>query len=106
MIPQQPDHNDRDDVIVCRCQEVSRGEIAQAIRQGAHSLRDVKLRTEAMMGLCQGRTCQREVARMLAMATGAPLAALLPRCPRPPVRPVPLAALASGPPPANEHAEP
>lgn len=82
-----------DEVLICRCQEVTRGEICDAIRRGARTLRDVKLHTEATMGLCQGRTCRREIAREIAASTGVEMAELLPRCARPPVRPVPLAAL-------------
>jgi NAD(P)H-nitrite reductase large subunit len=90
-----------DDVLVCRCQEVTRGQVRAAIANGARSLRDVKLATRAMMGLCQGRTCRREIARELA-AAGADPARLLPRRERPPVRPVPLAALGAGEAPEGE----
>jgi len=83
-----------DDVLICRCQEVTRGQVREAIRQGARTIRDVKLQTEATMGLCQGRTCRRQIAYEIAAATGINPAELLPRCARPPVRPVPLAALA------------
>jgi NAD(P)H-nitrite reductase large subunit len=83
------------EVLVCRCQEVSRGQVRAAIADGACCLRDVKLVTRAMMGLCQGRTCRREIARELA-AAGADPAALVDRRERPPVRPVPVAALAAG----------
>jgi NAD(P)H-nitrite reductase large subunit len=84
-----------DEVLICRCQEVSRADVREAIRGGACTLRDVKLRTEAMMGLCQGRTCSREIARELAAAGNAP-GEILSRRVRPPVRPVPLEALAAG----------
>ena len=82
-----------EDVLVCRCQEVTRGEIRGAVCQGARTLRDVKLRTQAMMGLCQGRTCRPQVAREIAEVAGVDPACLLPRSARPPIRPVPLGAL-------------
>ena len=51
------------DVIVCRCEEVSLGEIVDSIEElGADSARVAKLFTRAGMGLCQGRICQRNVA--------------------------------------------
>jgi hypothetical protein len=83
------------EVLLCRCQEVSRRQVRDAVADGACCLRDVKLATRAMMGLCQGRTCRREIARELA-AAGVDPAELLDRRERPPVRPVPLAALAGG----------
>ena len=47
-----------DDVLVCRCEEVTAGDIRRAIRAGATDVTQVKLRTSAGMGLCQGRTCE------------------------------------------------
>ena len=45
--------------IVCRCEEVSEGEIRDALRQNppALTLDGVKRRTRAMMGRCQGGFC-------------------------------------------------
>lgn len=85
-----------DGVLLCRCQEVSRREIREAIRGGARTLRELKLATNAMMGLCQGRTCAREIARQVAACGGPSPGGLLPRRARPPVRPLPLQALAGG----------
>ena len=42
------------DIIICRCQEVTRQEILDAIEQGATTVDGVKRRTRAGMGLCQG----------------------------------------------------
>lgn len=83
-----------DDVLLCRCQEVTRGEVRAAIAAGARCVREVKLATGATMGLCQGRTCRREIARELA-AAGVDPATALDRRERPPVRPVPVEALAA-----------
>ncbi len=49
----------QDDIIICRCQEVTRQEILQAIADGAVTVDGVKKRTRAGMGLCQGKTCER-----------------------------------------------
>jgi NAD(P)H-nitrite reductase large subunit len=54
------------DIIICRCEEVTKGEILAAIADGATSVKGVKIRTEAGMGLCQGRTCRRLISQMLA----------------------------------------
>jgi bacterioferritin-associated ferredoxin len=84
---------DPDDTIVCRCEEVTAREIKQAIAEGATSLTGVKRRTRAGMGLCQGRTCQNLVSRMLTEATGLRGAELPPDTARPPVKPVTIAVL-------------
>ncbi len=54
-----------DDVLVCRCEEITAGEIRQAIRDGARDVTQIKLRTRAGMGLCQGRTCEFLVQQIL-----------------------------------------
>ena len=79
--------DDPDDVLVCRCGEITRGEILAAIREGAQSVDAVKRMTRAGMGICQGRTCGRLVAQMIHDETGLPMAEITPARPRPPVRP-------------------
>ena len=76
------------DIIICRCQEVTRQEILDAIADGAVTVDGVKRRTRAGMGLCQGKTCQRLVAKLIADQTGRPMAEILPPTSRMPVRPV------------------
>ena len=76
------------DIIICRCQEVSRQEILDAIADGALTVDGVKRRTRAGMGLCLGKTCERLVARIIAEQTGRPMAEILPPKSRIPVRPV------------------
>jgi bacterioferritin-associated ferredoxin len=81
-------------MIVCRCEEVTDGEIAAALDEGARTLNDVKRRTRAGMGMCLGRWCSHAIAALVAEQTGQPLAALAPMTARPPVQPVPLGVLA------------
>lgn len=81
-----------EDLIICRCEEVSVGEVLEAIREGAHSLDAVKRMTRAGMGLCQNKTCFNLIARLIHQETGIPLAKLGPFTVRPPVRPVPVKA--------------
>ncbi|KMS88884.1 MULTISPECIES: FAD-dependent oxidoreductase [Streptomyces] len=77
-----------DETVVCRCEEVTAGEVRGAVGSlGAGDLRTVKLLTRAGMGWCQGRMC-------------APAVAGLTGCPpgpgrRPFARPVPLGVLAA-----------
>lgn len=75
-----------DEVIICRCEEVTRGEILKAIEEGATTLTGIKIRTRAGMGLCQGRACGRLIARLLAERTAQALEEIPPVTVRPPVR--------------------
>lgn len=53
--------------VVCRCEEVSRGEIEEAsAERGVGDGRGLKLTTRAGLGLCQGRVCSRTVAELVA----------------------------------------
>ena len=80
------------DVVVCRCEEVTRGEVVEVIRRGARSVGAVKRRTSAGMGLCHGRTCTRQIAQVLKEEVGVAMSDLKPSTVRPPVRPILLTA--------------
>ncbi|MBP3855534.1 MAG: NAD(P)/FAD-dependent oxidoreductase [Ruminiclostridium sp.] len=58
--------------IVCRCSQVSEGEIADAINRplGATTIDGVKRRTGACMGRCQGGFCSPKIMTMLAEKQG------------------------------------
>ncbi|MHB8644624.1 MAG: (2Fe-2S)-binding protein [Thermomicrobiales bacterium] len=79
---------------VCRCEEITATAIAAAVGEGATTLNDVKRRTRAGMGMCQGRWCGHAIAALVAAETGQPLSALAPMTARPPVQPVALGVLA------------
>ena len=85
-----------DETIVCRCEEVCAKEVKAAIADGDPTLRGVKIRTRAGMGQCQGRMCGSLISHLIAKQTGARLQEIEPDTPRPPVKPVPLSALAAG----------
>ncbi|MGC0418712.1 FAD-dependent oxidoreductase [Embleya sp. AB8] len=80
--------------VVCRCEEVPRGRIEDAVRLGADDPRSIKLLTRAGMGWCQGRMCAEATACVLAEALGRPVAAGAPT--RPIALPVRLGDLAQG----------
>ncbi len=79
-----------DDRIICRCEEVTLGEIKKAIREGARDLDAVKRMTRAGMGLCQNKTCYNLIAHIIHAETGIPFSRLAPFTARPPVRPIPV----------------
>lgn len=86
----------RDETVVCRCEEVQAGKIAESLTNGAHDLHQVKLSTRAGMGHCQGRICSPLIAPIISRQTGRPLSAAEPFTTRPPIQPVSLGALAAG----------
>lgn len=77
-----------DNIIICRCEEITLGEIKQAIREGARDVTGIKRRTRAGMGLCQGRTCEKLVQQILKEQLGEKAEKIGSSTSRPPVRPV------------------
>ncbi len=75
-----------DDLIICRCEEITKAEIKEVIGLGVTRMNEVKRLTRAGMGLCQGKTCGRLVAGILASETGQPLQEIKPSTSRPPTR--------------------
>ena len=61
--------------IVCRCEQVTEGEIIRALRENpkATDIDGVKRRTRAGMGRCQGGFCQPYVAELIARELNIPL---------------------------------
>lgn len=83
-----------DDTVVCRCEEITLGDIRAAISGGADDLNAIKRITRTGMGSCQGRYCGPALQEIVARERGLPASAVVPLNPRPPVRPVPIHALA------------
>ena len=88
-----PAHDD--DLVICRCEEITKGEIKEAIRKGMQTLNGIKRITRAGMGLCQGQTCQRLVAQILSEELGLSAAEIDPTTARGPVRPLRLEVFAN-----------
>jgi len=85
-----------DDMIICRCEEITKGEIREAIRSGIKTLNGIKRVTRAGMGLCQGQTCERLVSQILCEELGVKREEVEPSTARAPVRPVPISVFATG----------
>jgi NAD(P)H-nitrite reductase large subunit len=79
----------------CRCEEIPVEEIVAALAAGARSVDDVKRRTRAGMGTCQGIFCVPVIAAMVAQASGMSIDRIAPMTTRPPVRPLALESLAN-----------
>lgn len=58
--------------IICRCEQISKGEILDAIHSPvpAHTVDAVKRRTRSGMGRCQGGFCKPLVAKIIQEETG------------------------------------
>ena len=87
---------DDDDLVICRCEEITKGEIKDAIRNGMKTLNGIKRVTRAGMGLCQGQTCQHLVTQILTGELGVSPAEVEPTTARAPVRPIRLSTFATG----------
>ena len=81
---------------ICRCEEVTKEEVLQAIGEGKQSLKSIKQATRAGMGACQGRTCGRLISRLLLSEGVAREEALRLDRPRFPLVPIPISALDTG----------
>ncbi|MGX9417887.1 FAD-dependent oxidoreductase [Vibrio sp. WJH972] len=57
---------ENDETLVCRCEEITAGQIRQAIAQGASHPAQIKARTRAGMGPCQGRMCAATISEIIA----------------------------------------
>ncbi|CAN5872282.1 hypothetical protein BH11PSE3_BH11PSE3_08840 [soil metagenome] len=79
-----------DSAVVCRCEEVTAGELRTLIAAGHDSPASLKRACRIGMGRCQGRYCATVVARMTTSDVGE--FGLF--APRPPAKPVPIHALA------------
>jgi len=86
----------KEDTLLCRCEEITYSQAKQALENGATDLHQLKLRSRAGMGYCQGRFCSVLLAPLVAQITGKPVSSIRPFTVRPPIQPIPLKVLATG----------
>ncbi len=84
-----------DDVTVCRCENVSAGTVRAMAKLGCRGPNQTKFFSRCGMGACQGRMCGDSVTQLLAEATGLTSEEVGQYRLRPPLVPIPLAALAT-----------
>ncbi len=80
--------------VVCRCEEVTAGEIREAVRLGCKGPNQLKSFTRAGMGPCQGRFCGLTVSTMIANELNLPVSEVGAIRVRAPVKPLELGQLA------------
>lgn len=83
-----------DNTIICRCSDITLGEIRKLIKEGYTTLEEIKRISRAGMGPCQGRTCSQLILREISKATGKSLSELELCTSRPPVKGIKLKDLA------------
>lgn len=83
-----------DELIVCRCEEVSAGELRACARDtGTREMNRLKALTRIGMGRCQGRMCASAASRLLAHAAGCELREVGRLRGQAPIKPIPIAML-------------
>lgn len=86
---------DDDDVIVCRCEEITKGEIRRAVHEGIFTIAEMRRYLRSGMGLCQGQTCGKMVKSIMARELGIKPMDLKPATARAPMRPMEMKILAN-----------
>lgn len=77
-----------DDMIICRCEEITKGEIRRAVHEGMFTLTEIRRYLRTGMGLCQGQTCAKLVKGIVARELKISPADLEPAASRVPMRPI------------------
>lgn len=81
--------------IICRCEEVTAGQVREAARLGATGPNQAKAYLRCGMGPCQGRLCGPTVAGLIAAERGITVAEAGTHRPRAPYKPITVAELAN-----------
>lgn len=84
-----------DDVIACRCEEVSAGELRRMVALGCTGPSQTKAFSRCGMGPCQGRLCGLTVTEVIAQARGVSPAEVGDHRVRPPMKPITVQQLAA-----------
>lgn len=92
--PREYEPREDDDILLCRCEEISKGEIRRALHAGLRTFNEIRRETRMGMGLCQGQTCTKVIRGFISREleitpdeVGMPTA-------RTPSRPIPMAMVA------------
>lgn len=85
----------QDDTVVCRCEEITLGQIREAVGIGCAGPNQLKSYTRCGMGPCQGRLCGLTVSELIADAAGKPVDEIGYFRLRPPIKPLLLQELAN-----------
>lgn len=78
-----------DAVTICRCEEVSAGDIRQTVAEGHWEINRVKAMCRVGMGRCQGRMCGLAAAEIVAQASGRDVSSIGRLRGQAPIKPLP-----------------
>ncbi|SFB10662.1 NADPH-dependent 2,4-dienoyl-CoA reductase, sulfur reductase [Pseudomonas sp. NFIX10] len=78
-----------DHLMICRCEEVSAGDIRRVVGEGHWEINRVKAHCRVGMGRCQGRMCGAAAAEIIACESGRAVASLGRLRAQAPIKPVP-----------------
>ncbi|MFC6335295.1 FAD-dependent oxidoreductase [Pseudomonas sp. CCM 7891] len=92
--PKEQNRIPADDVVVCRCEEVTAGELRRLVALGCAGPNQAKSFGRCGMGPCQGRMCGLTVTEVIAKARGVSAAEVGYYRIRPPIKPITLGELA------------
>ncbi|MDD3140161.1 MAG: (2Fe-2S)-binding protein [Lachnospiraceae bacterium] len=84
-----------DDMIICRCEEITKGEIRKAVHDGMFTITEIRRYLRTSMGLCQGQTCGKLVKGIVARELGVSPLELESAESRAPMRPIEMKVLAN-----------
>jgi NAD(P)H-nitrite reductase large subunit len=85
-----------DNTMICRCEDLTLGDIRKAIADGYRSLNEIKRVTRAGMGNCQGRTCSIMIAQEISWYHRIPMEEIEIPTFRQPLKPVKMGSIAEG----------
>lgn len=85
-----------DNTYICRCEELTLGELRELIRKGYRTLDEIKRISRQGMGPCQGRTCRQLVMQEIAKMTGQEMKDMPMTTFRPPTKPIKMELLLGG----------
>lgn len=85
---------DDDDMLICRCEEVTKGEIRKAVHEGIITVEEMRRYLRNGMGLCQGQTCSKLVKGIMARELKVRPTDIEPAVARAPMRPIEMKVLA------------
>ncbi|WHY67479.1 (2Fe-2S)-binding protein [Neobacillus sp. SuZ13] len=80
--------SNKDALVICRCEEVTYGQLFATADEYQCTARELKLRTRAGMGFCGGRTCRVTVDGIIESIVSDAKEAEIPLKYQPPIRPV------------------
>ena len=83
-----------DDLLVCRCEEVTKGQIRKAVHEGIFTMEEMRRYLRSGMGLCQGQTCGKLVKGIIASELKVSPAEIVPASSRAPMGPIEMCILA------------